>query len=293
MSESKSAELLPCPFCGGVAVIGPADITVPETRFCIAYCKHCKASIHGTFDRDGATAWWNRRATSAAVVADLTETAKRIAWEHHKVTHPASNIASDADGYWQRRGGAERAAWLAAARAAAPPPSPNDAMREALEGMVRMYVALVDSGDAGFWDPEEVPEVKAARAALSRPAGEGASATVPAARPDEAPVRCRECGWVGDATDLGHEGECGGDCCPGSAVVPITEPADQIRAWLDSEGTMCGKALADAGLIKPRPCTADEAKNLDLEPGDAVWEPTAKGEAELGAAPPALPTAEG
>ena len=35
-----------------------------------------------------------------------------------------------------------------------------------LRGMVDMYVALVESGDAGFWDPEKVDEVIAARKAL-------------------------------------------------------------------------------------------------------------------------------
>lgn len=39
-------------------------------------------------------------------------------------------------------------------------------LRAALLGMVNMYVELVDSGDAGFWDAEKVPEVIAARAAL-------------------------------------------------------------------------------------------------------------------------------
>jgi hypothetical protein len=38
---------------------------------------------------------------------------------------------------------------------------------EALNGMVDLYVRLVESGDAGFWDAEKVEEVIAARAALS------------------------------------------------------------------------------------------------------------------------------
>jgi hypothetical protein len=45
----------------------------------------------------------------------------------------------------------------------------SDKMREALEGMVSMYVALVESGDAGFWDAEKVPQVTAARSALQTP----------------------------------------------------------------------------------------------------------------------------
>lgn len=39
-------------------------------------------------------------------------------------------------------------------------------LKAALLGMVDMYVQLVESGDAGFWDAEKVPEVIAARAAL-------------------------------------------------------------------------------------------------------------------------------
>lgn len=37
----------------------------------------------------------------------------------------------------------------------------------ALSGMINLYCDLVNSGDAGFWDPEQVPEVIAARAALA------------------------------------------------------------------------------------------------------------------------------
>jgi hypothetical protein len=39
---------------------------------------------------------------------------------------------------------------------------------EALEAMTRMYASLVESGDCGFWNPEEVDEVRAARAAIAR-----------------------------------------------------------------------------------------------------------------------------
>ena len=50
----------------------------------------------------------------------------------------------------------------------------RDAARDAALGMVRMYSQLVNSGDAGFWDPEEVEEVKAVRAAFGggSPTGE-------------------------------------------------------------------------------------------------------------------------
>ena len=42
---------------------------------------------------------------------------------------------------------------------------------EALEKLLDKYVTLVNSGDAGFWNPEEVPEVIAARAALLKANG--------------------------------------------------------------------------------------------------------------------------
>lgn len=44
-------------------------------------------------------------------------------------------------------------------------------MRKALDGILNRYTRLVNSGDAGFWDPEEEPEVIAARLALSSAAG--------------------------------------------------------------------------------------------------------------------------
>jgi len=43
----------------------------------------------------------------------------------------------------------------------------HDALVKALTDMVAMYVDLVDSGDAGFWDAEKVDEVIASRAALA------------------------------------------------------------------------------------------------------------------------------
>jgi hypothetical protein len=48
----------------------------------------------------------------------------------------------------------------------------HDALVKALEGMVEMYADLVNSGDAGFWDPEKVDEVKHGRAALAAAKGE-------------------------------------------------------------------------------------------------------------------------
>lgn len=44
-------------------------------------------------------------------------------------------------------------------------------LRKALDGMVSMYVRLVDSGDAGNWDAETVDEVIEARAAIKEAEG--------------------------------------------------------------------------------------------------------------------------
>ena len=41
-------------------------------------------------------------------------------------------------------------------------------LEEALEGTVKCYVDLVNSGDAGFWNPEEQSVIIAARAALKK-----------------------------------------------------------------------------------------------------------------------------
>jgi hypothetical protein len=43
-----------------------------------------------------------------------------------------------------------------------------DRLRAALDGLLERYTGLVNSGDAGFWDPEGEPEVVAAREALAR-----------------------------------------------------------------------------------------------------------------------------
>lgn len=44
----------------------------------------------------------------------------------------------------------------------------NADLYEALKLFVHEYVELVNSGDAGFWNPEEEDKVKAARAALAK-----------------------------------------------------------------------------------------------------------------------------
>ena len=42
-----------------------------------------------------------------------------------------------------------------------------DALVAALDTFVSEYVELVNSGDVGFWEPEDEPKVKAARRALA------------------------------------------------------------------------------------------------------------------------------
>lgn len=42
----------------------------------------------------------------------------------------------------------------------------NERLKEALEGLLKHYVDLVESGDAGFWDPEQEEPVKVARQVL-------------------------------------------------------------------------------------------------------------------------------
>jgi hypothetical protein len=45
---------------------------------------------------------------------------------------------------------------------------------EALNAMINHYTSLINSGDAGNWDPEEESEVIAARAAIAKAQGETA-----------------------------------------------------------------------------------------------------------------------
>ncbi len=40
-----------------------------------------------------------------------------------------------------------------------------------LKGMATMYCDLVEGSDAGYWNPEDEPEVKAARAAIAKAEG--------------------------------------------------------------------------------------------------------------------------
>jgi hypothetical protein len=49
-----------------------------------------------------------------------------------------------------------------------------DALVAALEGTLGKWVALVESGDAGFWNAEEEEHVKASRAALAKAKGKQA-----------------------------------------------------------------------------------------------------------------------
>ena len=45
------------------------------------------------------------------------------------------------------------------------------ALFAALELILNRYVGLAESGDCGFWNPEDEPEVKACRAALAKARG--------------------------------------------------------------------------------------------------------------------------
>lgn len=101
---------------------------------------------------------------------------------------------------------------------------------------------------------------------------------------NDTPVRCPQCNWCGRADELGPEGECGtGGTCDGRPV-EITEPADLIHAWWDSEGQVAGPQCIAAGLIEPHPATEKEAEELNIEVGDSVWDASEKGEAALRAA---------
>lgn len=44
----------------------------------------------------------------------------------------------------------------------------NAEMLAALKAITERYVDLAGSGDCGFWNPEEEPEVQAARAAIAK-----------------------------------------------------------------------------------------------------------------------------
>lgn len=89
------------------------------------------------------------------------------------------------------------------------PAPPDDGLVGALQSLLDRYLELANSGDAGFWDPEEEPEVIAARAAL-------AALRAHTAQP-AAVVRCAEC-----------DCEAGGEACnwikrgPAAGVLEVT-----------------------------------------------------------------------
>jgi hypothetical protein len=56
-------------------------------------------------------------------------------------------------------------------------------LEAALRGLTEHYVAMVNSGDCGFWNPEEDPEVIAARAELQQEGG-ATDTPPPAPSPD-------------------------------------------------------------------------------------------------------------
>jgi len=69
---------------------------------------------------------------------------------------------------------------------------------QALQGLLDKYTMLVNSGDAGNWDPEEEPEVIAAHAALSatQPAQAAQSAAASEAFSAMAAGVPVDAGWV-------------------------------------------------------------------------------------------------
>lgn len=109
-----------------------------------------------------------------------------------------------------------------------------------------------------------------------------AASTIPPE--NDTPVRCPECNWCGRADELGPEGECGSGPDCGGRPAEITEPADLIKAWWDSEGQVAGPQCIAAELIEPHPATEKEAADPDIEVGDQVWDVSEKGETALRAA---------
>jgi outer membrane protein TolC len=82
--------------------------------------------------------------------------------------------ATDVHIYWRAGGSdtepdfAEAAGdYATAALSAIPVSGEVERLREALAALLDRYTRLVNSGDAGFWDPEEEDEVKLARQALN------------------------------------------------------------------------------------------------------------------------------
>lgn len=247
---------------------------------------------------DPCNALRRRSSVQEAAPADLTETAKRIAWGHRKYIILA-DTSKDPDEMWSGLDHLDRGAYISAAhcvapaaRSVAPAGVPEGWKLVPVEPTPEQYVRIVGGGitcekaKAFYW--------AMLSAAPAAPTAQGQD-TAPVQVREPVPVRCGSCGWLGDATELGEEGECGGDeNCTGRPT-EISDPAEMLEAWLDSEGLICGEALAVSGLIEQKPATAEEtaeeAAQLDIEEGDTVWHISADGNALLDARRSSAPSA--
>jgi uncharacterized Zn finger protein (UPF0148 family) len=93
--------------------------------------------------------------------ADVVERVARALYEHEWQGQPHPEGFSSDRAYWMDA--------AKAALAAIPVSGEVERFREALTALLDRYTELVNSGDAGFWDPEEEDEVKLARQALTPP----------------------------------------------------------------------------------------------------------------------------
>jgi len=111
--------------------------------------------------------------------------------------------------------------------------TPAGGEREALQKLLDHYTALVNSGDAGNWNPEAEPVVIAARVALAQPAEDYKSIFEDAARDMAA---------IDEALGIDPE-EAGG-------AEPILNAIEELRAALAKQGAVDGLTDEQRGVIR-------------------------------------------
>lgn len=190
MNDKTTPDLatLPCPFCG---TSGAVHVSRPDTRQLGENQSSIMCQLAGCAARTGwfdvsidALDAWNRRPLVSKTTKQ-EDSPQFVAYrspdgdllgecgEGEAPATPPTEAALSFEAWWEHtlkhndssQRFSAKAAWHAATAAR---DSEIAALRDALKGITEHYCGLVNSGDAGHWNPEEDQEVIAARLALNQ-----------------------------------------------------------------------------------------------------------------------------
>ncbi len=92
-------ELLPCPFCGGMAEL--RDDFDEDENWCV-YCPHCRCGGAFCHDETAAAAVWNRRTTPPApAVPSIAEIVKALEFHEYVAGCVDDGISPMLSAIWQ------------------------------------------------------------------------------------------------------------------------------------------------------------------------------------------------